>query len=252
MFRNGEGMHKIGRDGRIGLGTRGRTTSALCKSMKTVDVYFAKPGETFDELARRWSMSPAVLVNMNRVDSVINFRHLDCPTGKLPKLPTRHPVIKKLCDPIIAVSDVIVREVIHYLDGSKVVDEFLTSDVRQEAKDQIIDEYGEWYAVVQENIPKISDWVLARWDGKKTFAMGVIREVNTNARGIPVSFDIMYDKEDTELASDPDGVAGAKIQNRDYERNVPLDRVVFFQPLPKSSGKKSAKKRKRKDREGDA
>ena len=42
MFRNGEGMHKIGRDGRIGLGTRGRTASALCKSRKTVDVYFAK------------------------------------------------------------------------------------------------------------------------------------------------------------------------------------------------------------------
>ena len=232
VFRNGEGMHKIGRDGRIGLGTRGRTASALCKSMKTVDVYFAKPGETFDELARRWSMSPAVLVNMNRVDSVINFRHLDCPAGKFPKLPTRHPVIKKLCDPILAVSDAIVKEVMHYLD---------------EAKETVIEEYLDLFAVVQGNIPKVSDWVTARWGGKKKFSIGAIREVHTNASGIPVSFDIIYDKEDAELAPDPHGEPGTMIQNRDYETNVPLDRVVFIQPLAKSSGKHSPKKRKRED-----
>ena len=247
MFRNGEGMHKIGRDGRIGLGTRGRTASALCKSMKTADVYFAKPGETFDELARRWSMSPAVLVNMNRVDSVINFRHLDCPAGKFPKLPTRHPVIKKLCDPIIAVSDAIVKEVMHYLDASKEVDVYSTSGERLEAKETVIEEYHDLFAVVQGNIPKVSDWVTARWGGKKKFSIGAIREVHTNASGISVSFDIIYDKEDAELAPDPHGEPGTMIQNRDYETNVPLDRVVFIQPLAKSSGKHSPKKRKRED-----
>ena len=77
-------MAKITKDGRIGLWRAGTTGEALCKSGKTVELYFAKTTDTFAALASRWGMAASVLLEMNRVDSVMNFWSLDCPAGTFP------------------------------------------------------------------------------------------------------------------------------------------------------------------------
>ena len=82
VFVAGENMAKITKDGRIGLSRAG--TKALCKSGKTVELYFAKTTDTFAALASRWGMAASVLLEMNRVDSVMNFWSLDCPAGTFP------------------------------------------------------------------------------------------------------------------------------------------------------------------------
>jgi hypothetical protein len=196
-------------------------------------------------------MDAATLVEMNRVDAVINFRSLDLDdvVAKYPVIPIRHPVIRKLCDPIIIipvpVNEVVVKEVMNTSDATEETDVYLSSDERMRAQLEAIETYGKDYGVEQDNTPLVSDWVGARYCGKEDFTLGVIKEIYVDSLDMPEAFDILYDQEDGELVADEDpaSVAGAMVQHRYFETNVPLDRVVFIQ----NRLKKTSKKRRRNE-----
>ena len=110
---------------------------------------------------------------------------------------------------------------------------------------EAIETYGKDYGVEQDNTPLVSDWVGARYCGKDDFTLGVIKENYVDFLDMPEAFDILYDQEDGELVADEDpaSVAGAMVQHRYFETNVPLDRVVFIQ----NRLKKTSKKRRRNE-----
>lgn len=131
-FVNAADMAKVGRDGRIKVGKSGNISRAACKSGKSVELYFAKSSDTFESLARRWDMEAVSLLEINRVDAVINFRSLDLDdenTNKFPAIPPKHPVIRKLCDPIPTE----VKEKIERNDASMDIDVFVTPADRKTA-----------------------------------------------------------------------------------------------------------------------
>jgi hypothetical protein len=237
VFISGAEMAKIAIDGRIEQGVAGTDGLALCKSGKQVELYFAKRGETFDVLAKRWTMDPKRLLHINRVDSVINFRSLDSDlvaSGRYPVVPTRHPIIKRLFEKAKE-----AKKVEHYSDATKDKDTYTTPAARKQAQVDAIEYYSECYGVVQTGLPFVSEWVTARFGGKEDFAIGVIEAIHSDTTGAPCAFDILYDI-DTPPVLDVDSADGTMIQNVDHETNVPLDRVVFIQKLSKKRKRNEA------------
>ena len=184
----------------------------------------------------------------------------------------KHPVIKELCevDTVVEVSEPPVP--VPITGGSAVPapaaggipvdaaepkikvltevapplsqDMYKTIGEMEKAKADVIDLYKDAFAIDQNVPPEVGSWVIGRYGGSEDWFIGTIQDLyykedneDDDEEGATevIAIDILYDLDD-EPEKDVDG---SLVQN--YEKEVPLERVVYIQEKKKKQGKRKKK-----------